>query len=108
MIVPLHTQVAADVPGATRRVVFETERALIALAAPLDAVLLDSGFELTDVSAANDDAQIGFAPFGQHRAHRRVADAGLRLDAADVPEHAARPDVLAEAAAAVALSRPCS
>lgn len=65
LIVPMHTQVAAEVPGATTPVVFETERALVALTAPLEAVLLDSGFEFSDVSAANDEASAGFSPFGR-------------------------------------------
>ena len=64
VIVPMHTQVAADVSGAATPVVFETERALIALAARLDTVLLDSGFDLVNVSTANADAQIGFTAFG--------------------------------------------
>ncbi|SAK99993.1 Baseplate J-like protein [Caballeronia arationis] len=64
VIVPLHTQVAADVPGADTPLVFETERALIALAARLDGVQLDSGFQHTDVSTVNADARDGFAPFG--------------------------------------------
>ncbi len=65
LIVPMHTQIAAEVPGADAPVVFETEQALIAVSAALDAVLLDSGFELIDASAANDDADTGFAPFGR-------------------------------------------
>lgn len=65
VIVPLHTQVAAEMPGVDTPVVFETERALIALAARLDAVQLDTGFDITDVSRANAEAQTGFAPFGQ-------------------------------------------
>lgn len=65
VIVPLHTQVAAELPGVDTPVVFETERALIALTARLDAVQLDTGFAITDASSANDDAQTGFAPFGQ-------------------------------------------
>jgi predicted phage baseplate assembly protein len=64
VIVPMHTQVAADAPGAETPVVFETERALIALTARLDAVQLDSGFQRLDVSAANADALTGYAPFG--------------------------------------------
>ena len=52
-------------PGRDAPIVFETERALIALTAQLDAVQLDSGFDVADVSAANADAQTGFAPFGQ-------------------------------------------
>lgn len=65
VIVPLHTQVAAEIPGVDTPIVFETERALIALAARLDAVQLDTGFNITDVSSANEDAQTGFSPFGQ-------------------------------------------
>ena len=65
VIVPLHTQVAAEIPGIDTPVVFETERALIALVARLDAVQLDTGFTVTDVSSANADAQTGYAPFGQ-------------------------------------------
>jgi len=65
IVIPSHTQVAAEVPGAETPVVFETERALIALGARLDAVQLDSGFATTDVSGANADARTGFLPFGQ-------------------------------------------
>lgn len=64
VIVPQLTQVAADVPGADSPVVFETQSALIALAARLDTVLLDSGFDIVDVSGANLDGQTGFTPFG--------------------------------------------
>jgi predicted phage baseplate assembly protein len=65
VIVPLHTQVAAEIPGVATPIVFETERALITLQARLASVQLDSGFEIIDASAANDDAQSGFACFGQ-------------------------------------------
>ncbi|MEF7616358.1 putative baseplate assembly protein [Aquincola sp. MAHUQ-54] len=65
VIVPLHTQVAAEPPGGGAPVVFETEAPLVAITAALDAVLLDSGFELVDASAANADAETGFAPFGR-------------------------------------------
>jgi predicted phage baseplate assembly protein len=64
VIVPAHTQVAAEIPGLDTPIVFETERALIALGARLDAIQLDNGFDTGDVSAANGDAQTGFAPFG--------------------------------------------
>ena len=64
VIVPLHTQVAAEIPGVDNPVVFETERALVALTARLDAVQLDSGFTLADASRANADAIVGYAPFG--------------------------------------------
>jgi len=64
VIVPLHTQVAAEIPGVDTPIVFETERALIALTARLDAVQLDSGFTFSDVSSTNEDAETGFATFG--------------------------------------------
>ncbi|BDI05911.1 putative baseplate assembly protein [Sphaerotilus microaerophilus] len=65
VIVPPRTQVAAEVPGSPVPVVFETEDALVAISAQLDAVLLDSGAEIADVSAANADGITGFAPFGR-------------------------------------------
>ncbi|MFO1322806.1 MAG: putative baseplate assembly protein [Burkholderiales bacterium] len=64
VIVPLHTQVAAEVPGSDTPIVFETERSLVCLTADLDAVQLDSGFDVVDVSAANAGGEAGFAPFG--------------------------------------------
>lgn len=65
VIVPLHTQVAAELPGLPTPLVFETEAALVAITAQLDAVLLDSGFEVADASAANADGATGFSPFGR-------------------------------------------
>jgi predicted phage baseplate assembly protein len=65
VIVPLHTQVQTlDPDEQGRSIVFETERALIALTAVLDAVLHDNGVRLKDLSAANTDPTAGFQPFG--------------------------------------------
>lgn len=64
LIVPMHTQVAAEVPGEERPVVFETEKALTAIAARLDAVQVYQGLQTTDVSTANAEVQAGFLAFG--------------------------------------------
>lgn len=65
VIVPLHTQVQTLEPDADgRSIVFETERALIALTAVMDAVLHDNGVRVRDLSAANSDPMAGFQPFG--------------------------------------------
>lgn len=63
-IVPARTQLSAQPPGSDAPVVFETERSLTILAAQLDAVQIDTGFEVLDASAANAAADIGFRPFG--------------------------------------------
>jgi predicted phage baseplate assembly protein len=64
-IVPLHTQVETLQPDEQgRSVVFETERALIALTAALDAVQSDNGVSFQDLSAANGQATPGYQPFG--------------------------------------------
>lgn len=65
VIVPLHTQLETEEPDeAGRAIVFETERALVALTAPLDAVQTDNGVSLTDVSSFNAQGDQGFHPFG--------------------------------------------
>lgn len=64
-IVPLHTQVETEEPDDEgRSIVFETERALVALTAPLDAVQTDNGVSFADVSGFNLEARQGFHPFG--------------------------------------------
>lgn len=63
VLVPPRTQVSAagdDGPP----VVFETERALTALACRLLAVQVDDGAQFRDVTRQNTDAQAGFEPFG--------------------------------------------
>lgn len=65
VIIPLHTQVGAQQPDEQgRTIVFETERALIALTAVLDMVQTDNGVSFQDLSPANADAALGFQPFG--------------------------------------------
>jgi predicted phage baseplate assembly protein len=64
LIVPMHTQVSADIPGEDQAIVFETEKALTAIAARLDSVQVDQGLQTTDVSAANAEVQTGFLAFG--------------------------------------------
>lgn len=64
VLVPRHTQVGAEVPGEDQPVVFETERALVALAARLDIVQSDNGFEISDLSALDAGAEAGYRPFG--------------------------------------------
>ena len=64
LIVPARTQLSADPEDGNPVVVFETTRALIALRAALDAVLVREFVDYADVSELNAEAQQGFAPFG--------------------------------------------
>jgi predicted phage baseplate assembly protein len=69
VIVPLRTQVSADSPtGSGPPVIFETDKALVAVAATLSAVLAYDGYSATDVSSVNTSAALGFAPFGNFAA----------------------------------------
>lgn len=64
LIVPSHTQLSADPSDGGQPVTFETDRALIALKAPLASVLAFDGFSYTNVTAENQQATEGFQPFG--------------------------------------------
>lgn len=65
VIVPDATQVAVSgAPG--EPIVFETDRALIALRAPLSALRSYDGFSLTPVEAQNDALGEWFNPFGRY------------------------------------------
>jgi predicted phage baseplate assembly protein len=69
VIVPLRTQVSADSPtGSGPPVIFETDKALVAVAATLSAVLAYDGYSATDVSSVNTSAALGYAPFGNFAA----------------------------------------
>ena len=70
--VPARTQVAAAEPDEAGPILFETERALTALTARLDAVQAYDGYAYSDVSTANAALE-GFLPFGQN------ANAGAAL-----------------------------
>jgi len=64
VIVPQRTPVAAAEPDDAGPILFETERALTALKAQLDAVQSFDGYAYADLSAANADLATGFQPFG--------------------------------------------
>jgi predicted phage baseplate assembly protein len=62
--VPARTQVSAVASDGGTPIVFETARAITALQAPMDAVLVYDGTYFTDVSADNVTTSDGFQPFG--------------------------------------------
>ncbi|PWT82055.1 MAG: putative baseplate assembly protein [Acidobacteria bacterium] len=64
LIVPAQTQITAQGPAGAAPIVFETDRSLIALKAPLASLLVFDGFTLTSVTQENEEAQQGFQPFG--------------------------------------------
>ena len=64
IIVPAATQITAQAPGGAAPIVFETDRSLIALKAPLVSLLVFDGFTFTNVTQENENAQQGFQPFG--------------------------------------------
>lgn len=64
LIVPPHTQLTAESLVGGPPIVFETERALIALKAPLADVLAYDGYAYTSVTRENTEATQGFQPFG--------------------------------------------
>jgi predicted phage baseplate assembly protein len=61
--IPMATQVTADSDD-EGPVVFELDRALVAITATLDAVQVMEPPMFKDVSTANNEAKTGFAPFG--------------------------------------------
>jgi predicted phage baseplate assembly protein len=65
VIVPARTQVTADAPDGGPQLVFETDRALVALTAKLAAVIAVDGPVSTDVTKDNEEASQGFEPFGK-------------------------------------------
>ncbi len=75
VIVPLATQVATEQADEQGPIVFETDRALIALTAALDAVQVFEQPAFRDVSAVNDQHKAGFDAFGP----RAAVDAALLL-----------------------------
>ena len=64
VIIPAATQITAQAPGGGPPIVFETDRSLIALKAPLVSLLVFDGFSFTSVTQENESAQQGFQPFG--------------------------------------------
>ena len=64
VIVPMATQITTNQPDDQGPIIFETDRALIAITAALDAVQVMEPPMYKDVSIANSEAKTGFAPFG--------------------------------------------
>jgi predicted phage baseplate assembly protein len=64
VIIPARTQVSAEAADSARPVVFETDRAVTAIKAALNAVQAFDGFAFSDVTVPNTDAVEGFLPFG--------------------------------------------
>jgi predicted phage baseplate assembly protein len=64
VIVPLGTQVSADSTASPTPIVYETDRAIVAIKATLQSVQAFDGFGFDDKSTENDDAIDGFQPFG--------------------------------------------
>ncbi|HYJ48074.1 MAG TPA: putative baseplate assembly protein, partial [Pyrinomonadaceae bacterium] len=64
VIVPQRTQVSAEAPAGGPPLIFETERSLIALRAPLSGVQSFDGYLFTDLSSVNKEAETGYEPFG--------------------------------------------
>ena len=62
--IPARTQIAAAVTGSPTPIVFETDSAITAIQAKLDAVLAYDGFSYTDFSTINTPGGAGFTPFG--------------------------------------------
>jgi predicted phage baseplate assembly protein len=72
--VPKGTQVSAESNDGGAPVVFETDRTLMAVSAPMVALQANDGNSFSDVTAANTDAIATFQPFGI-----AAADAALYL-----------------------------
>jgi predicted phage baseplate assembly protein len=62
--VPAGTQVSADAPDGGTPIVFETQNALVALQAPMEAVMAFDGTYTVDVTPSNTTTSVGFQPFG--------------------------------------------
>jgi predicted phage baseplate assembly protein len=71
--IPARSQVSAAASDGGAPIVFETDRAMTAVQAVMDAVLAYNGFTYRDVSAYNISSGSGFEPFGA------LANAGASL-----------------------------
>jgi predicted phage baseplate assembly protein len=72
LVIPAGTQVSAESDDG-KLIVFETERALVALKTPLAAVQVTDGYAHFDATEINNDIALPFEPFG------RLADSGSAL-----------------------------
>jgi predicted phage baseplate assembly protein len=64
VIIPKATQVSTESPDELGPIIFETDRAITAVTATLDAVQVFEPPMFKDVSTANGDGKTGYAPFG--------------------------------------------
>jgi hypothetical protein len=64
VIVPDRTQVSAESSEGSQPLIFETDRALIALKAKLASVQAFDGYAFTDLSQENEKALTSYQPFG--------------------------------------------
>ena len=64
VIIPDRTQVSAESPDGGAPLIFETDRALIALKAKLASIQAFDGYAFTDLSVENDEALTPYQPFG--------------------------------------------
>jgi predicted phage baseplate assembly protein len=78
VIVPARTQVSAESTDSPAPIVFETDRALVALAAELASLQSFDGFSFRDLTEANRDASQGFQPFGPAAAKDSAFYLGFR------------------------------
>ena len=80
--VPPRTQVSAEDPQGGPPVVFETERAIDALAVRLESVLAFDSYDFRDITTANTSTLAGYAPFGDLAPVDAALHLGFRYPAA--------------------------
>ena len=88
VIVPERTQVSAESPDSNQPLIFETDRALIALKAKLASVQAFDGYGFTDLSTENTAALTPYQPFGPLAAEGAAFYLGFALKEAaeDFPQ----------------------
>jgi predicted phage baseplate assembly protein len=80
IIVPLRTQLSAEAADGGPPAIYETERALFALAPRLASVQSFDGFDFADATAENDEPGDGFEPFGSLVAKDSALMLGFKYD----------------------------
>ncbi len=81
VIVPPRTQVAAESDEGDL-IVFETERSLVALAAKLAAVQVHDGYQHRAITEENEEATLGYEPFGREAKEDSALLLGFKYDQA--------------------------
>lgn len=80
VLIPERSQVSAEPPDGGPPVVFETDRAIHALTAPLASVQAFDGYTFSDVTSANEEGAQGFQPFGPLAGDDSVLLLGFKYD----------------------------